>query len=1053
MGATYTRQSSSGIVDGGVIEASDINNEFDQLLAAFAVSTGHTHDGTTAEGGPVTKLLGNTLTFGAGTAGTDITMTFDGETSDGILYWMEDEDYFKFADDILVNSTEKLMFQDTGTYIYSNADGDLDLVSDGTAVDSINLESAGGITLDAGTAGSGVVYEDDGTEMARLYNSSSDVILETKVSDKDFSIKGNDGGSAITALSLDMSAAGAATFNDKVIATELDISGDMDIDGTSNLDNTDIDGTLAVDGTTISLDATTSLNIDNSNTSNGITIGTATSGVPISIGHSTSEVTVNDNLTVTGTLTLGSGAELTEAELEMLDGITAGTVAASKAVVVDANKDAASFRNITLTGELDAATLDISGNADIDGTTNLDAVDIDGAVQLDATLTIGADDQGYDVIFYGDTASANLTWDTSVDDLILNGAARIVIPDGQLVLGSTAVSSTAAELNILDGKSFVDEDNMSSDSATAIASQQSIKAYVDAQKADMQFILEDDDGTEVSINKDNEVKIIGSGVTTNWTDTDNGTDGDPYDLTITVDAAQTGITSLLATDIKIGEDDQTKIDFETADEIHFYANNTEQVYVGDNIFGPQSDSDVDLGTTGARWKDAFVDSITVTGEVDGASLDISGNADIDGTLEADAITVDGTALATYIRDTVGTNMLSSNTESGISVTYDTTNDNIDFAISAAQTTITSILATDVKIGEDDQTKIDFETADTIHFYAGNENQLILTDGALTPASNAIVDLGTDALEFKDAYFDGTVETDALSIAGTAITTTAAEINLIDGGTSRGTTAVASGDGILINDGGTMRMTNVDTVSTYFASHSVGGGNIVTTGALDSGSITSGFGTIDTGSSTITTTGLITGGSLDIDDVVVNGTTIGHTDDTDLMTVADGLLTVAGEISVTTLDIGGTNVSATAAEINYSDLATLGTSAASKVLSANANNLTTISGAVLFTEDTLTDGSTVSWDVIASPVAKVTLAGNRTLAAPSGTSPAAGQFISLLIIQDGTGSRTLTWNATYEFKEDTAPTLTTTASKGDLFVFRYNGSKWLEVGRNQALTLS
>ena len=172
-----------------------------------------------------------------------------------------------------------------------------------------------------------------------------------------------------------------------------------------------------------------------------------------------------------------------------------------------------------------------------------------------------------------------------------------------------------------------------------------------------------------------------------------------------------------------------------------------------------------------------------------------------------------------------------------------------------------------------------------------------------------------------------------------------------------------------------------------------------------------------------------------------------------MTVADGLLTVAGEISVTTLDIGGTNVSATAAEINYSDLATLGTSAASKVLSANANNLTTISGAVLFTEDTLTDGSTVSWDVIASPVAKVTLAGNRTLAAPSGTSPAAGQFISLLIIQDGTGSRTLTWNATYEFKEDTAPTLTTTASKGDLFVFRYNGSKWLEVGRNQALTLS
>ena len=82
------------------------------------------------------------------------------------------------------------------------------------------------------------------------------------------------------------------------------------------------------------------------------------------------------------------------------------------------------------------------------------------------------------------------------------------------------------------------------------------------------------------------------------------------------------------------------------------------------------------------------------------------------------------------------------------------------------------------------------------------------------------------------------------------TVTTAELNLIDGGTARGTTAVATGDGILINDGGTMRMTNVDTVSTYFAGHNVGGGNIVTTGALDSGSITSGFGAIDNGTSNI-----------------------------------------------------------------------------------------------------------------------------------------------------------------------------------------------------------
>ena len=103
------------------------------------------------------------------------------------------------------------------------------------------------------------------------------------------------------------------------------------------------------------------------------------------------------------------------------------------------------------------------------------------------------------------------------------------------------------------------------------------------------------------------------------------------------------------------------------------------------------------------------------------------------------------------------------------------------------------------------------------------------------------------------------------------------------------------------------------------------------------------------------------------------------------------------------------------------------------------------------EATLTDGATINWDMSTQSVAKVTLGGNRTLAAASNGST--GQFASLLVIQDGTGSRTLTWNAVYEFKDDTAPTLTTTASKGDLFVFRYNGSKWLEVGRNLNLTLS
>ena len=105
----------------------------------------------------------------------------------------------------------------------------------------------------------------------------------------------------------------------------------------------------------------------------------------------------------------------------------------------------------------------------------------------------------------------------------------------------------------------------------------------------------------------------------------------------------------------------------------------------------------------------------------------------------------------------------------------------------------------------------------------------------------------------------------------------------------------------------------------------------------------------------------------------------------------------------------------------------------------------------YSESTLTDQATVTWDSSTQDVCKLTLGGNRTMAAP--TNNTTGQFISILVIQDGTGSRTLTWNAVFEFASDTAPTLTTTASLGDVFVFRYNGSKWLEVGRNQALTLS
>jgi len=122
-----------------------------------------------------------------------------------------------------------------------------------------------------------------------------------------------------------------------------------------------------------------------------------------------------------GLLTLGSTAVTsTAAELNLLDGITAGTVSASLAVVADSNKDVTGFRNVTLTGELDAATLDISGDVDIDGTTNLDAVDIDGNVQLDGTFYVGVDgSSSHDVRFYGNEAASMFFYDASDSSLMI----------------------------------------------------------------------------------------------------------------------------------------------------------------------------------------------------------------------------------------------------------------------------------------------------------------------------------------------------------------------------------------------------------------------------------------------------------------------------------------------------------------------------------------------------------------------------------------------------------------------------------------------------------
>ena len=113
----------------------------------------------------------------------------------------------------------------------------------------------------------------------------------------------------------------------------------------------------------------------------GITNGTIAASKAVVV-DANKDVSSFRNLTASGAITAGSfvigSADINENDLEAIDGITAGTVAASKAAIVDTNKDITGFRNVTLTGELDAATLDISGNADIDGTLEADAITVNG---------------------------------------------------------------------------------------------------------------------------------------------------------------------------------------------------------------------------------------------------------------------------------------------------------------------------------------------------------------------------------------------------------------------------------------------------------------------------------------------------------------------------------------------------------------------------------------------------------------------------------------------------------------------------------------------------
>ena len=779
MAQSYTRQSSMS--DGDTITAALFNNEYNQLVNAFTYSsssastTGHRHDGTAGHGGnihtigdldflnkivadstnnrwgvfvevssaaveqiriadgvvsPVTDndidlgtsslefkdlfidgtahidtldvdvngtvagtfgvtgatTLSSTLAVtGAVTGsstlqGTTITATtaFVPDASDGAALgtsalefsdlFLADGAVINFGDDqdvslthvvdtgLLLSSTDQLQFGDSGTYIYQSADGVLDLVSD-TEIEltATTIDINGAVAMDGAITG--------GTNI---------------------------------------------TISGELDAATLDISGNADIDGTLEADAITIGGVTLAETIADTVGAMVS-----SNTESGITVA-------YQDGDNTLDFTVGTlNQDTTGTAAIATTVTITDNE----------STNESNAVIFTAGGDVdggnlglesdgnltynPSSGTLTATAFAGALTGNVTGNASGTAATVTTAAQ-SNITSLGTLTTLTVDN----VIINGSTIGH--TGDTDLIT-VASGIATVAgeVSMTTLDIGGTNVTADASELNILDGKAFLDEDDLSSDSATGIASQQSIKAYVDGQDfAATSFVLEDGDGTEVTITKNKEIKFIeGGGVDINWTDTDNGTDGDPYDLTFTVNAAQTGITSLLATDIKIGEDDQTKIDFETADTINFYAGNEKQLILTDGALTPGSNAIVDLGTDALEFKDAY----------------------FDGTVEADAITIGGTGIGSIYSAIAGSSSI---------VTVGTIGTGVWQGTAIASAYIAADAITGAKIADDaidsehytdgsiDNAHIADDAIDSEHYAAGSIDTAHIADNQITLAKMA-----------------------------------------------------------------------------------------------------------------------------------------------------------------------------------------------------------------------------------------------------------------------------------------------------------------------------
>ena len=502
--AAYTRQST--FTDGDTIFASLLNNEYDQLAAAFNVSTGHTHDGsTTGDGGPISKLFSNTLTFGTNT-NNDISVTFDATSNDGVFTWMEDEDYFQFSDDILLSTNEKFLFRDSAIYIHSSADGQLDLVADteiqiaATTVDlNGNLDVSGTLKVGSGATVSTILDEDN-------FATNSATALATQQSIKAYV-------DAVT-----------TSLNQQDLDFQGDSGGALDVD----LDTE----TLTIAG--------------------GTGIDTAGSGTTLTVSIN------SDVATKVGTETL-------------------------------TNK---SLTAPILTGSSSAAG-SILFKEDTDNGTN-------------AVTLIGP----------ASTADVTVTLPAATDTLVGKATTDIL----------TNKTLTSPVINTgVSGSAILDEDNMASDSATKLATQQSIKAYVDSQVATANELSELTD-TNITSAADGALLFYDTG-TSKWID--NVVSGD-----ITI--ADTGVATIASSAIETAMLNANVITGQTALTSGF-DNSNDFLLIHDADGGLKKISLANIAVTSGGISDIVSDTTPQLG----GDLDVNGNAIVSASNGNIAITPNG----------------------------------------------------------------------------------------------------------------------------------------------------------------------------------------------------------------------------------------------------------------------------------------------------------------------------------------------------------------------------------------------------------------------------